>query len=560
MPEMIICLLYYIAVFLCFLNVPSDSYYQSGDITLGGLFSLHYLTEDGKCGDFFSVGFARVKAFIFAIDKINRNPNLLPNITLGYDIRDYCGSTAKAMERTYEFVRRNDIVVELKNLSCSREDKKNISQTKNTQITTVIGPSDSGSAVLVGSLLQVARIPVISDSATSNELSSPRYRHFFRTVPPNRELANAAADIIQRFNWSYVATVATDDAYGRNAVRELEFESERRRTFCLSFAEYIPRKEYTTKLTRAVTKLKSHPNIRVVVIWVFGGYGRQFLKEAAKQKLFDRTWIFGDRFVIKHFIKNEDQRIIHGSLGIEPPYFHNIDFEEFLIKESWKSFRSNSVPWWKEFWQKEGINNCSSTVSNRERKFCSRIVLRAVYSTYIPYVMDAVSAVAHALHDMKNCSASQCENHKDAIDPKELETYIRRVEFQGLTGRIKFNHFGDPVTASYDIVHFQVGDTPEPVKLVIGSWDKSRNQKLQVNATMIKWNTMTDQQRLPKSFCHDDCPAGTFRSVTTACCWKCFKCPSGTISTLLNAANCTECPRGQIPSERSSECLDLPEI
>ena len=49
------------------------------------------------------------------------------------------------------------------------------------------------------------------------------------------------ADIIQYFNWSYIAAVAMDDSYGRHGVWELESEAEKRETFCLSFAEYIPR-------------------------------------------------------------------------------------------------------------------------------------------------------------------------------------------------------------------------------------------------------------------------------------------------------------------------------
>ena len=55
--------------------------YQSGDITLGGLFLLHYTTEDGKCGELFPIGLGHVEAMLFAIDKINNNPKLLPKIT-----------------------------------------------------------------------------------------------------------------------------------------------------------------------------------------------------------------------------------------------------------------------------------------------------------------------------------------------------------------------------------------------------------------------------------------------------------------------------------------------
>lgn len=148
----------------------TDRSHQPGDITIGGLFLLHYSTENGNCGEFFPIGLGHVAAMIFALDKINKDPKLLPNVTLGYDIRDYCESTAKAMKHTYDFVRRNDFAFNSNKESCSRVNESNLTPIKRTPIAAVIGPTDSGSAVVAGSLLEVAGIPVISHSATSNEL------------------------------------------------------------------------------------------------------------------------------------------------------------------------------------------------------------------------------------------------------------------------------------------------------------------------------------------------------------------------------------------------------
>lgn len=555
--------------------IGKDRFHLPGDITLGGLFLLHYSTEDGKCGDFFPIGLGHVEAMIFAIEKINSDPNLLPNVTLGYDIRDYCESAAKAMEHTYDFVRRNELMEEIQNASCTCENGKDRKHDKPTPIAAVIGPTDSGSAVLVASLLQVAGIPLVSHSATSNELSSPQYRHFFRTAPPDGQQASAMADIIQYFNWSYIAAVAMDDSYGRNGVWELESEAEKRKTFCLSFAEYIPRQEYNVKLTRAVGKLKTYPNIRVVVLWLFGGYGRSFLKEAVKQNLFDRTWILSDALATEDDtfvgIKISDQIILHGSLGVQPRYLDNQEFEDFLIKERSMLSAKNVVPWWREFWQSETQDNCSAIASRKKRNDCMERVLRSVYDTYIPYVLDAVYSVANAIHNLENCSLPErknsgdvCQTYHATIDPKELERFLRLVDFKGLTGQISFDQFGDPVTSSYDIVHFQDSNESSgqrhPVKRVIGSWEKNRKQNLQLNDSMIRWNAKSGQTAPPRSFCHDDCPPGTFLSLTTPCCWECIKCPAGTVSSRVNDVNCTECPLGQMPDQGRSECLDLPEV
>ena len=331
------------------------------------------------------------------------------------------------------------------------------------------------------------------------------------------------------------------------------------------------------KLRRAVSKLKSYPTIRVVVLWLFGGYGRRFLKEAVKQNLIDRTWILSDALATEDDtfvgINISDQKIIHGSLGVQPRYLDNQEFKDFLIRERSMVSERKLVPWWKEFWQSETQHNCSAIATRKARNACTESALRIIYDTYIPYVLDAVSAVANAIRDLQNCSSPErnnselaCTKYHAKIDPEELGTFLRRVDFKGLTGRISFDEFGDPVTSSYDIVHFQGSDESSSsqhspvIKRVIGSWEKDRKQNLQLNVTMIKWNAKSGHTVPPRSFCHDDCPPGTFLSLTTPCCWECIKCPAGTVSNHVNDVNCTECPMGQMPDQRRSKCLDLPEV
>ena len=43
---------------------------------------------------------------VYTIEKINKNPNILPNITLGYIIYDSCYVVPKALEASLAFVRR----------------------------------------------------------------------------------------------------------------------------------------------------------------------------------------------------------------------------------------------------------------------------------------------------------------------------------------------------------------------------------------------------------------------------------------------------------------------
>ena len=67
---MVIYLMIYVIVIALYFSVIAgkDRYHQPGDITLGGLFLLHYTTEDGKFGEFFPIGLGHVEAMIFAIE------------------------------------------------------------------------------------------------------------------------------------------------------------------------------------------------------------------------------------------------------------------------------------------------------------------------------------------------------------------------------------------------------------------------------------------------------------------------------------------------------------
>ena len=66
----------------------------------------------------------------------------------------------------------------------------------------------------------------MSGTTTSPELSSYTYKHLYRTPPLDTFLAKAVADIIDHFNWSYVAAVGVDDSFGRNGVYSVIKEDE----------------------------------------------------------------------------------------------------------------------------------------------------------------------------------------------------------------------------------------------------------------------------------------------------------------------------------------------
>ena len=94
------------ALFASFLY-PPKTILPAGHVTLGILFPLHVRTAQDKCGEFYAFGLGYTEAITFAIERINKDPELLPNVTLGFDIRDYCDTPVLAMKKANNFVKSN---------------------------------------------------------------------------------------------------------------------------------------------------------------------------------------------------------------------------------------------------------------------------------------------------------------------------------------------------------------------------------------------------------------------------------------------------------------------
>lgn len=81
----------------------------SGDIVLGGIFPMHEQVSgspNSPCGAVKEEkGMQRLEAMLYALDEINKSPDLLPNVTLGALIIDSCSSDTYALEQSMEFVR-----------------------------------------------------------------------------------------------------------------------------------------------------------------------------------------------------------------------------------------------------------------------------------------------------------------------------------------------------------------------------------------------------------------------------------------------------------------------
>ena len=505
-------------------------YYKDGQVIIGALFSIHSKMPGQKtCDKFSSDGFGFAQTLAFAVDQINKNTQLLPNVTLGYDIRDYCNYPLEAVSATYDFV----------------------NNWPSNRIVAVIGPEDSSTALKIVALLNVKKIPLVSFAASSQELTNPMFSNFFRTIPPDTHQARALADLIDHFNWSYIAIVAVDDSYGRYGTREIENEANKRSTFCIAFTEYITSTGYNNKIKHIVKRLKDQQNIKTIVLWATEVASKRFLEEAKSQKLYGRTFLISDSLATNDDSYFDDYfQILRGCFGMNPRYEQYNEYVNYMKNTTPKSTNHSEV--WRVFWEHEfqcTFSNNATPCYNYNNRTMSESTLKKIYNAFGSKVADAVYAIAYALHGIDRCTnVSQWqEGYSRLMDPIEVTKRLHNVSFDGFSGKTEFDKNGNPLFSWYDIINAQdIAGTV--MKKNVGRW----NQNIYLHDEEVQWS-----EKYPTiSVCSTDCGPGTKKIQTTSCCWKCSECEDS-ISKIYNSENCTKCSEKQKPNNDNTECVNL---
>ena len=116
---------------------------------------------------------------------------------------------------------------------CNRKDKPTFNTSK---IFGVVGPDLSQSTITLASLLAVHNVPVVSYSATSDELDQreERFRSFFRTVASDKTQIEAMVSMFKYFKWNYVQFIGSEDAFGKDAFSNLKEALRQTSDICLS--------------------------------------------------------------------------------------------------------------------------------------------------------------------------------------------------------------------------------------------------------------------------------------------------------------------------------------
>uniref|UniRef100_A0A3Q3GDR6 Extracellular calcium-sensing receptor-like n=1 Tax=Labrus bergylta TaxID=56723 RepID=A0A3Q3GDR6_9LABR len=522
---------------------------KNGDITLGGLFSLHDMVEEPslsftstppptQCTRFNFRTFRWMQTMIFAIKEINREGILLPNITLGYKIYDSCSTPHQALKAAMELMgSENGSMVE------------GVTQgigTCHGAVPAVIGDGGSTQSLVVARFLGVYQVPQVSYFSSCACLSDKdQFPAFLRTMPSDFFQVDALVQLVKHFGWTWVGVIAGDDAYGQGGANIFAYKV-RKLGACVALHEIIPKNRAQAAISSIISKIRSS-GARVILVFAVEQDAAALFDEALREELTGIQWLASEAWSTAAVLSTPKKYhpILQGSMGFAIRRADIPGLQDFLLRLHPLNPDALEDPFLIPFW--EEVFQCSLGVHaegqerNDEGKppctgeeelgsvtniYSDVLQLRISYNVY-----KAVYAIVHALKAMRSCVKGKgpfpqqtCPD-VDNIQPWQLLHYIKQVDYLNSFGdETKFDENGDPA-AMYDLVNWQLKPNGKMEFVTIGKFDETTivgKQKLQIQEQNIMWNG--NQTQVPLSVCSSICPPGTRKAIRPhfpICCHDC---------------------------------------
>ncbi|KAG8002598.1 Metabotropic glutamate receptor 7, partial [Nibea albiflora] len=589
-----------------------------GHLTLGGLFPVHARGSDGMpCGDLKKEnGIQRLEAMMYALDQINQDEQLLPNITLGARVLDTCSRDTYALEQSLTFVQAL-ITKDTSDVRCTNGEPPVF--VKPEKVVGVIGASASSVSIMVANILRLFQaslwkcesasdgqqmrtgavmlrtfkmkiqtlifgheqpvileeggtvfekmvqlcplIPQISYASTAPELSDDRrYDFFSRVVPPDSFQAQAMVDIIRALGWTYVSTIASEGSYGEKGVEAFTQLSKEAGGICVAQSLKIPHNPKLEDYDKAIQQLLETQHSRAVIIFASEEDIRGVLNATKRANQVGHfLWIGSDSWGAKSSPIHQLEDVAVGAVTILPKRSSIEGFDEYFTALTLENNRRNV--WFAEFWE-ENFDCRLLSASKREdtSRKCTgqeRIGIDSKYEQEgkVQFVIDAVYAMAHALHNMQR---DLCADHPgicpqmETAEGKTLLKYIRNTSFNGDAGTsVVFNKNGD-APGRYDLFQFQMTNSSTPEYKVVGQWVET----LQLRLEELQWPD--GEQEVPISVCSLPCKTGERKKRVKGmpCCWHCELCDG--YQYQYDETSCRLCAYNMRPNPNRTACQPIP--
>ncbi|XP_053176658.1 extracellular calcium-sensing receptor-like [Scomber japonicus] len=553
--------------------------HKAGDVVLGAMFKVHFFSffpdlsftskpQSTICHGFDVLGFRHAQTMAFAVNEINRNSNLLPNVTLGYSLYDNCVNLGIGFRAAMSLIngQEEEFILEESCVGAS-------------PIAGVVGESSSTRSIAISTVLGLYRVPMVSYFATCSCLSDrQKFPSFFRTIPSDAFQVRAMIQILKRFGWTWTGLLVSDDDYGLHAARSFQSDLAQSGGGCLAYLEVLPWGNDQAELRRIVDVMKKS-TARVVIVFAHEDHVIHLMKEVMKQNVTARQWIASEAWTSGVVLQTPDlMPYLGGTLGIairrgeipglkdfllrtRPDLHHNSSYGNNMVNQFWEhTFQCRFAPP-PAGWVESGGALCTGEedLENVETEFMDVSDLRPEYNVY-----KAVYSLAYALDDMLQCvpgkgpfSRRSCATLQ-RLKPWQLVYYLQNINFTTPFGdQVSFDENGDCLPI-YDIMNWHWLPDGRTKVQTVGAFKKSviKGEEFTIDEDKMFWNFQSKEP--PRSVCSESCPPGTRvarKKGQPECCFDCISCSEGKISNTTDATECTRCPEDFWSSPQRDHCV-----
>ncbi|KAK9397358.1 type-2 vomeronasal receptor [Crotalus adamanteus] len=495
--------------------------------------------------------------------QINEDFQLLPNITLGFNIYESYGG-----EYTYHA-----------SMELSSSQKQFIPNYKCgilNKLISVVGTLHPAISSDMADILVPYKVPLFPTG------SSPYESPFYYNMVPSEKLFYMGIIrlfLYLRWTWIGVFTKGFEASFQHLIVSIFPLHG-----ICIAFVEQFRLlyfDQFIDGLKWLVKSFHIYVNSKANAIIVNDNYLinlRWLLRlpemEMVSIKPKGKVWIVAYKVDLASFFyqKSWDIQVLHGALSFAPYSNEVKGFQHFI--QTRNHFSSKQDGFLKNVW--EHAFDCAFPNPSRNEKnddvctgwekleslpeaFFEMKMTSHSYSIY-----NAVYAIAHALHAMKldkQCREKFNGRKLSLQVPQawQLHFFLKRVSFNNSVGdEISFHENGELLTR-LEIENWVTFPNQSFHRVKVGKLDTSaaEDKMFTIQEENITWPS-TFNQTLPISVCTDSCPLGYFKRKQEAkpfCCYDCLQCPKEKMSSQKDMDDCSKCPEAQYPNKFQDSCL-----
>ncbi|NWT59009.1 TS1R3 protein, partial [Erythrocercus mccallii] len=389
----------------------------------------------------------------------------------------------------------------------------------------------------------------VSYGASSESLSHTElYPSFYRTVPSDKNLAEAVVMLLNHFGWNWVATVGSDDEYGRGA-QALFLSTAATNNICIAFEGLIPTdlaEPSAKKELEDTVRMINSTKVNVVVLFAYNLPAQALLEHSIAMGLGKKVWVGTEAWMLSDVAASiPNIQSIGTVLGFVMRAGTVPGFQEY-VAELFGSVAQE------EFCRRsrELSSLVNAEVLHTQCQQCDRVTLGDIWPrlsvTTVQPVHVAVYSVAHALHRALGCTTKSCP--KTAVRSWQLLHFMNTLPFEvnGQSFRFDQSH---GTNTGYKLI-FWAWRNGTLTNLPVGDYDQS----LYIRRSQIQFHTADKKE--PASECFRRCQPGQFRRIKgfNLCCYDCTDCSENTYWSSTHSTSCSPCPRHQWAPARSTRC------